>query len=90
MSRFMIWWQHTKMVSYFFFFLHKSTRNPIFFLTEEKPDHVFVFTAYGRDIEESIIADTSGHFKKMLVVLLQVSEIFMLIYDNIANLQPNV
>jgi len=51
---------------------------------------VFVFTAYGRDIEESIIADTSGHFKKMLVVLLQVSEIFMLIYDNIANLQSNV
>ncbi|XP_069052262.1 annexin A6 isoform X1 [Lepisosteus oculatus] len=27
--------------------------------------------AYGRDIEEDIIADTSGHFKKMLVVLLQ-------------------
>jgi len=78
------WW------AIFFFFLHKSTRNPIFFLTEEKPDHVFVFTAYGRDIEESIIADTSGHFKKMLVVLLQVSEIFMLIYDNIANLQSNV
>ncbi|XP_031713737.1 annexin A6 isoform X1 [Anarrhichthys ocellatus] len=27
--------------------------------------------AYSRDIEEDIIADTSGHFKKMLVVLLQ-------------------
>uniref|UniRef100_A0A3Q3IQG2 Annexin n=1 Tax=Monopterus albus TaxID=43700 RepID=A0A3Q3IQG2_MONAL len=27
--------------------------------------------AYGRDMEEDIIADTSGHFKKMLVVLLQ-------------------
>uniref|UniRef100_A0A3B3U7D0 Annexin n=1 Tax=Poecilia latipinna TaxID=48699 RepID=A0A3B3U7D0_9TELE len=27
--------------------------------------------AYGRDIEEDVIADTSGHFKKMLVVLLQ-------------------
>uniref|UniRef100_A0A671U8B3 Annexin n=1 Tax=Sparus aurata TaxID=8175 RepID=A0A671U8B3_SPAAU len=27
--------------------------------------------AYGSDIEEDIIADTSGHFKKMLIVLLQ-------------------
>ncbi|KAG9281309.1 annexin A6 isoform X2, partial [Astyanax mexicanus] len=27
--------------------------------------------AYGRDIEQDIIGDTSGHFKKMLVVLLQ-------------------
>uniref|UniRef100_A0A8C9YAE9 Annexin n=1 Tax=Sander lucioperca TaxID=283035 RepID=A0A8C9YAE9_SANLU len=27
--------------------------------------------AYGRDMEEDVIADTSGHFKKMLVVLLQ-------------------
>ncbi|XP_048885062.1 annexin A6 [Brienomyrus brachyistius] len=27
--------------------------------------------AYGRDIEADVIADTSGHFKKMLVVLLQ-------------------
>ncbi|XP_034037388.1 annexin A6 isoform X2 [Thalassophryne amazonica] len=27
--------------------------------------------AYGRDIEEDVIGDTSGHFKKMLVVLLQ-------------------
>ncbi|KAK2903961.1 annexin A6 isoform X2 [Channa argus] len=26
---------------------------------------------YGRDMEEDVIADTSGHFKKMLVVLLQ-------------------
>ncbi|XP_061580973.1 annexin A6 isoform X2 [Cololabis saira] len=27
--------------------------------------------AYGGDIEEDVIADTSGHFKKMLIVLLQ-------------------
>ncbi|XP_072530414.1 annexin A6 isoform X1 [Salminus brasiliensis] len=27
--------------------------------------------AYGRDIEEDVIGDTSGHFKKMLIVLLQ-------------------
>ncbi|XP_036379456.1 annexin A6-like isoform X1 [Megalops cyprinoides] len=27
--------------------------------------------AYGRDIEEDIVGDTSGHFKKMMVVLLQ-------------------
>uniref|UniRef100_A0A7N8WX02 Annexin n=1 Tax=Mastacembelus armatus TaxID=205130 RepID=A0A7N8WX02_9TELE len=27
--------------------------------------------AYGRDMEEDIITDTSGHFKKMLIVLLQ-------------------
>ncbi|XP_066523262.1 annexin A6 isoform X2 [Hoplias malabaricus] len=27
--------------------------------------------AYGRDIEQDVIGDTSGHFKKMLVVLLQ-------------------
>ncbi|XP_060935238.1 annexin A6 isoform X1 [Limanda limanda] len=27
--------------------------------------------AYGRDMEEDIVMDTSGHFKKMLVVLLQ-------------------
>uniref|UniRef100_A0A7N6APX6 Annexin n=1 Tax=Anabas testudineus TaxID=64144 RepID=A0A7N6APX6_ANATE len=27
--------------------------------------------AYGRDMEEDVIGDTSGHFKKMLVVLLQ-------------------
>lgn len=30
-------------------------------------------TAYGSDIEEDVIGDTSGHFKKMLVVLLQVN-----------------
>lgn len=28
---------------------------------------------YDGDIEEDIITDTSGHFKKMLIVLLQVS-----------------
>lgn len=33
---------------------------------------VSVSPAYDRDIEEDIIADTSGHFKKMLIVLLQV------------------
>lgn len=27
--------------------------------------------SYGRDIEEDVIGDTSGHFKKMMVVLLQ-------------------
>uniref|UniRef100_A0A673IT35 Annexin n=1 Tax=Sinocyclocheilus rhinocerous TaxID=307959 RepID=A0A673IT35_9TELE len=27
--------------------------------------------AYGRDLEEDVIGDTSGHFKKMLIVLLQ-------------------
>lgn len=32
-----------------------------------------VSPAYGGDMEEDIIADTSGHFKKMLIVLLQVS-----------------
>lgn len=31
--------------------------------------------AYGRDMEEDIVGDTSGHFKKMLVALLQVSEL---------------
>lgn len=30
------------------------------------------FVAYGRNMEEDVIGDTSGHFKKMLVVLLQV------------------
>lgn len=31
--------------------------------------------AYGRDMEEDIVGDTSGHFKKMLVALLQVSKL---------------
>lgn len=40
-------------------------------------------SAYGRDIEEDIIADTSGHFKKMLVVLLQVSALKRFQHQNI-------
>lgn len=34
---------------------------------------VRVLPAYGTDIEEDVTGDTSGHFKKMLVVLLQVN-----------------
>ena len=33
-------------------------------------------SAYGSDIEEDVTGETSGHFKKMLVVLLQVSECY--------------
>lgn len=51
------------------------------------PPH-FVWTsvpsAYGRDIEEDIIADTSGHFKKMLIVLLQVSSLSCWYYHTVS------
>lgn len=66
----MSWWQHTKMVGWYFredaVFLCI-----IFSITQFISVHVF--PAYGTDIEEDIIGDTSGHFKKMLVVLLQVN-----------------
>ncbi len=75
----------------FFFFFY--TRNQRFFWTDAKPDSVIVFTAYGRDLEEDVIGDTSGHFKKMLIVLLQVSQIyvcwFMLIYQRFRYLIVN-
>ncbi|XP_012687552.1 annexin A6 isoform X2 [Clupea harengus] len=45
--------------------LASRTNEQVHALTEAYKD------AYDRDLEESVVGDTSGHFKKMLVVLLQ-------------------
>lgn len=70
-NRCMRWLQHTRMVRHFKYDVILNEHfmfsiSPHFTLMTVSP-------AYGRDIEEDIITDTSGHFKKMLVVLLQVS-----------------
>lgn len=65
-NRFMIWLQLTRMV-------RLVKEDHISIMTSSSLNiHSSVPSAYGQDIEEDVIADTSGHFKKMLIVLLQV------------------